>query len=284
MGVVANITLPPIVFTPYFTSGTRAITLAWIRGLTISIGIIAALVLNSTVYPRLCRVMFLDSACRTVGLLAQLYTNLSRDLFQHGVNSSWSDKRRRLKLEWHVRNDLHRMSILVATMNDELSLVPKPMRRYRQIIAALQRFLDLLTGLRKIREHIPRKTTVISAVEERREFVSCVCVSLFACEQVFGARHPLPQFLPSARQALGHLQRHVEEQIRRAREELKSGTSGLSVVYALAETNVLADIVDAIKELLLLCRQLFGTTAWFDYKRVGLTAMISVHEEVGSQL
>ena len=32
--------------------------------------------------------------------------------------------------------------------------------------------LDLLTGLRKIRENIPRKITVYDVLKERREFVS----------------------------------------------------------------------------------------------------------------
>jgi hypothetical protein len=32
--------------------------------------------------------------------------------------------------------------------------------------------LDLMTGLRKIRENIPRKITVTDVTKERREFVS----------------------------------------------------------------------------------------------------------------
>ena len=36
----------------------------------------------------------------------------------------------------------------------------------------MQKLLDLMTGLRKIRENIPRRQTVSSVFKERREFVS----------------------------------------------------------------------------------------------------------------
>lgn len=36
----------------------------------------------------------------------------------------------------------------------------------------MQKLLDLMTGLRKIRENIPRRETVAYVFKERREFVS----------------------------------------------------------------------------------------------------------------
>ncbi len=39
-------------------------------------------------------------------------------------------------------------------------------------MTALQNMLDVMTGLRKIRENIPRKITVADVFKERREFVS----------------------------------------------------------------------------------------------------------------
>src|ERR1700727_2608544 len=91
--------------------------------------------------------------------------------------------------------------------------------------------------------------------------ISCICVSLFACEQVFRARQPLPQFLPSSKQALKRLEIHVEERIRQAREA-NGNVMGLSLVYAFAESEVMEDIVDTLEELLEISRQLFGTSAW----------------------
>jgi len=135
------------------------------------------------------------------------------------------------------------------------------MRRYGQVVQKLQKILDLMTGLRNVRENIPRKETVVSVFKQRRELISCICVSLFACEQVFRARQPLPQFLPSSKQALKTLEIHIEDRIRRAREA-NGMVMGLSLVYAFAESEVMEDIVDTLEELLDLSRQLFGTSAW----------------------
>ena len=48
----------------------------------------------------------------------------------------------------------------------------KPLRHYRDIVVTMQKLLDLMTGLRKIRENIPRKETVSNVFKERRDFVS----------------------------------------------------------------------------------------------------------------
>jgi len=188
--------------------------------------------------------------------------SLCRDMFDHPHLSFMPhEKRKTLKLEVQIRNALHRLTLLITTMNDELSLVPKPMGRYGQVVQKLQKILDLMTGLRKVRENIPRKETVVPVFKQRRELMSCICVSLFACEQVFRARRPLPQFLPSSRKALKTLEICVEERIRKAREA-DGILMGLSLVYAFAEKEVMEGVVDALEELLDLSRQLFGTSAW----------------------
>lgn len=51
------------------------------------------------------------------------------------------------------------------------SNIQKPLSHYREVVTIIQKLLDLLTGLRKIRENIPRKETVSSVFHERREFV-----------------------------------------------------------------------------------------------------------------
>ena len=45
-------------------------------------------------------------------------------------------------------------------------------RHYREIVVVLQKLLDLMTGLRKVKGNIPSgKETVVSVFKERREFV-----------------------------------------------------------------------------------------------------------------
>ncbi|KAJ8515521.1 hypothetical protein ONZ45_g7066 [Pleurotus djamor] len=285
LGVVSSITLPPLTFMTYFNPDIQPsqIVLVALRGAMIATGIIAALFVNSAFFPRHCRALFLNNTGRTIGLISQLYLTLSRtvgsDLFSNAMMSSVLEKQKVLKIEVGVRNALHRMNLLIITMSDELSLVPKPMKRYRQIVTVLQKLLDLLTALRKIREKIPRKETVTAVAAQRREFVSCVCISLFAAEQVFRARQSLPQFLPSPRQALTTLEHHVEDRIRQARAE-EVHSLGLAVVYTFAETDVLRELVETLDDLLELSRQLFGTSAWYT-SQVDMTVMSWMHEEIG---
>jgi len=263
LGVVASVTLPPVVLSQYIATSltTSTIDLAFYRGLAISIGIIAALSMNSLVFPRHCRVLFLQQSGRTLGLLSQLYHLLSRDTLHRSRVFGPNDKKKVLKLELQIRNALHRSGALITTMHDELSLVPKPMRHYRRLIDKLQKVLDLMTGLRKVRENIPRQVTITAVFKERREFVSRICIALFACEHVFKTRQPLPQYLPSARQALEIVANCIEAQLQRAVEE-DSQLRGLPMIYSIAEREVMMDLVDTVEDVSELCRELFGTSVW----------------------
>jgi hypothetical protein len=82
------------------------------------------------------------------------------------------DKRQIFKLEMGNKKILDRMSNILITMEHELSLVPKPMKKYRKIATILERLLDLMIGLREVREKIPRKETVSALLSTRRELVS----------------------------------------------------------------------------------------------------------------
>jgi len=180
-----------------------------------------------------------------------------RDLFSKYHSHTHRERKKLLKLELHIRNTLARLSALIVAMDDELSLMPKPMSKYRKTVEMLQDILDIMTGIRKIRENIPTET-VSSVLNERREFVSTVCLTLYATEHAFRARQPLPQFLPSGRTALTKLVSHIDASLRAA----PCHASGLSVVYAIAEREVLHDLVDALDRLLGTCRVLFGTATW----------------------
>jgi len=57
------------------------------------------------------------------------------------------------------------------------------------------------------------------------------------------------------------LQGRVEETLHKARQA-NPHAMGLSLVFAFAESEVLKDLVETLEELLDLCRQLFGSSAW----------------------
>ena len=119
------------------------IVLASYRAAMIAAGIVAALIVNTVLWPRHCRVLFLESTSQTLGLLSQLYLMLgrsvhlalvcfihiliviaSRDLFLRSLSYHPRDHRKLVKLELHIRNSLSRLSALIVTMDDELSLMP----------------------------------------------------------------------------------------------------------------------------------------------------------------
>ncbi|KAL1705659.1 hypothetical protein EV121DRAFT_279390 [Schizophyllum commune] len=284
LGVVGSITLPPLILLKYIVPNveTSDIMLAVQRCITIVAGIVAAQAINS-IFPRHCRVLFLDGTSRTLQLMSELYMVLSRDLFNSGHLASPQEKRKTIKLELSIRNSLHRLSLLMATMNDELSLVPKPMRRYRRLLGILQNLLDVLSGIRKARENIPRRETVNAVIAQRRELVSCVCISFFACEQVYRGRQPLPQYLPSSRQAVRTLERHIEEHIKETRDNESIEALGLSLIYAFAEIDLLRDLAERLEDLLDVTKQLFGSHSWFMLDESGdMTIRMATHDRVGS--
>jgi hypothetical protein len=59
------------------------------------------------------------------------------------------------------------------------------------------------------------------------------------------------------------LEREVEEQLVQSHQG-DPDSLGMSLVYIFAELDLLAELVDAIDELVDLTRQLFGTSAWLD--------------------
>lgn len=102
------------------------------------------------------------------------------------------DKLKYLKLEVQTRKNLSGLSLLIVTMRDELSLLPvsahrplplcsvltevvqKPVKLYQQAVQRLQKLLDLMTGLRQVRENIPRKDSVACVFKQQRELVRAI--------------------------------------------------------------------------------------------------------------
>jgi len=263
LGVVINVTLGPIAFEEYIQRhlNVSVLWLATLRGLMIIGGIVSAIIVNHTFYPRHCRVLFLTGTGRTLSVLNQLYLTMGRDLYQHGTQVSYTPctKRPILKLEIQCRNSLHQLSLVLKAMNDELSWVPKPTRKYHEAVFLMQRLLDIMTGLRKVREDVPREEAIVNVLSERRDMISCICIGLFACENAFRGRQPIPQFLPSARSALNKLELKVRNALYLSQ---KGRRMGLSPAYALVEGEIMKAMVVTLEAMTELCRALFGSAEW----------------------
>lgn len=77
---------------------------------------------------------------------------------------------------------------------------------------ALEKALNLLSGLRAIREHIPRKS-VVEVLPERTELVSSILITMHAISHSLHNHLSVPQLLPNPQAALEHLVTAMEEQI-----------------------------------------------------------------------
>ncbi len=94
--------------------------------------------------------------------------------------------------------------------------------------------------------------------------MSCVCITLYACQHAFKAREPLPQFIPSTRHALQLLENQIQQHIFQLQEE-NFNSMGLSLVNTFAEQKVMQSMVDTLEDLLKLTSTLFGTSTWLTY-------------------
>ncbi|KDQ12279.1 hypothetical protein BOTBODRAFT_161808 [Botryobasidium botryosum FD-172 SS1] len=260
-GVVFSITLPPILLTNYGTEVSSIAVLAVYRASTIAIGIVAAILINHFIYPRHSRVLFLLQTGKLLGQITDHYISLSRHMFQNGFLYPSRSRKEHARKELEMRRTLIRQKEILRAMDLEISLLPKPMRVYRNTIDTIQRILDILTGLRRIRENVPKRGTIRDLLPERQSLVSAICLTLYACEHAFRSRQSLPQFLPSARHALVQLVSEKEARLQVEHDDDPHALS-LSEVFSLAENEAMEELTESMEALEALSRTLFGTSSW----------------------
>ncbi|KAJ1309455.1 hypothetical protein OPQ81_006231 [Rhizoctonia solani] len=253
VGVVASVTIPPVLFIPYLDIGHASMLhLAGLRTLQISIGIIAAIVINHILFPKHARVMFLSGMAKVLEDTRELYGGLSRrtlsDLPRSRSRSRPGSVRGPVstqpithsstaKLELRVRELVAREKMYLSQMEHEISLMPKPTPSYRAATNYAQRLVDLIAGLRRIRENVPHMA-IDPVLVHRQRAASCITLALFACEHAFRSRRALPQVLPS------------------------SEARATDIGYVMAENEVIEEMVRAVEGLVQVTRGLFGTSAW----------------------
>ncbi|CAE6441134.1 unnamed protein product [Rhizoctonia solani] len=255
VGVVASITMPPIVFSPYLgLPHPSVIRLAALRGAQVSIGIIAAILINHFLFPRHCRVMFLEGMAAVLAKQTRLFLHLSQRTLNEAARTR-NGMVRGAKMDLKLREMIAREKLLLNQMEHEVSLMPKPTKLYRDGTETVQRIADLMSGLRRIRENVPQREAIHQVLQHRQHTISCICIVLFTCEHAFRSRQPLPQILPSPRKAFDELRREMMD-------TLQSAPRATDVAYAIAENEVYDELIDALETLITITRELFGTNAW----------------------
>ncbi|KAL7415885.1 Fusaric acid resistance protein-like-domain-containing protein [Mrakia frigida] len=286
VGIVASITIPPILYIPYLgLPHSSVIDIALKRTSDVCIGIAAAVLATEFIFPSHAKILFLSSVASALDDLTQLYLAMSRELLSAGdynFDQSSSDK-----IERSIEITLGRCSAHLTSLRVEITLIHKPIRIYRRVIQSVQRLSDLLISIAVIREKIPREKTVTRVLQQRKDLVSSILVHLFACSHAFRSRLPLPQFLPSPREAVRQWEMKALEGLL-APEDRPTGNGDVGEVallrsssrenpgplhrdaaflYAFAEAQALEEVIKVVEEITELSRALFGSSTFFQDQR-----------------
>lgn len=207
---------------------------------------------------------------------------MSRDLLRPSLVYQTNNKQYPV-LESAVRARIARSRMLVDIQTREISLLPRPIKLYSEVIDLAERLIETFTEVRILRFQLPRKATVLDVLPIRRELVSAILINLWACGQAFRSRSPLPQLLPSPRVPLGEVMdatdcHAFEVRSMRARENRRrqkgergrgrergsgytlgdeadeedwneSGRAELAVLYGMAENEALGEAITTIDEV-----------------------------------
>ncbi|KAL7422678.1 hypothetical protein Q5752_001969 [Cryptotrichosporon argae] len=278
-GVVAGLTLSPVMFIPYLglADGQSDWMIAWTRFVDIVIGIVGAVLVGTGLWPIHARVQYFRAVSGTLKQVTEYYLRMSRDNLRPSLVYQANFKQHTV-LEGNVRTNIQRSRAFVQIQKQEISLLPRPIKLYSEIIDLVERLTEVFGEIRTLRFSVPRKATVLDVLSIRRELVSSILVNLWACAQAFHTRSPLPQFLPSCRAPLAELMDVVDEQARlvrlrrRAATQLPAGdghehaeeerSEEMAVMYGMAENEALGEVCNIVDELLAAARTLFGTQAF----------------------
>ncbi|KDN37443.1 hypothetical protein RSAG8_10178, partial [Rhizoctonia solani AG-8 WAC10335] len=93
-----------------------------------------------------------------------------------------------------------------------------------------------------------------SVFTHRKRVDSCITLALYACEHASCSRRGMPQVLPSSRKALDTLNNELTD-------TLQSEARATDIGYAMAENEVIEEVVRTVEGLVRVTRDLFGTRA-----------------------
>ncbi|WVF67982.1 hypothetical protein IAT40_002744 [Kwoniella sp. CBS 6097] len=302
LGVQTGITLPPLLFITYlgYANGQSDFELAWYRFTEIIIGTAAAVLFGTSVWPVHARVQYFRAVSGTMERITEFYLRMSRDLVRSSLVYRVDDKQYDT-LEAKIKRDLTLSRTLISIQRQEISLLPRPVKLYSEIIDASERLLETLVEIRMLRFSVPRKATVLDVLPIRRELISTILINLWACGHAFQSRSPLPQFLPSPRSPLAELMEVTDEHARdmrafrhtyvdgegktrergralggtamereRSASPAVSGTSSatyqaeMAILYAMAENEALGEVCNILEEIVAAAKTLFGSQSFLD--------------------
>lgn len=169
-----------------------------------------------------------------------------------------SDTKRYDQLESAVRAQITSCRSLIRIQRNEISLLPRPVKLYSEVVDASERLIESLAEIRLLRFSVPRKPAVFDVMPLRRELVSAILINLWALNQCFRSRSPLPQCLPSPRIALEGIMASLDD-LARSDSSQKDGEvtetqsimarDQLGILYGMAENEAIGELCTILDEV-----------------------------------
>ena len=82
------------------------------------------------------------------------------------------DNKQYNRIESEVRTHVATSRTLVEIQRKEVSLLPRPVKLYSEIVDATERLIEAMAEVRVLRFSVPRKATVLDIMPLRRDLVS----------------------------------------------------------------------------------------------------------------
>lgn len=291
-GVVGCLSFTVVSLSAYTEGGYPSIvTIAWTRGLTFVVGLVAALTVNWVLWPFVARhelrkslsSMMLHSAILYRGVIAKYI------YYTKGEEPGPKDVARSEMLEGRLREGFVRMRQLMELTRHEMRLrAPFNPLPYSALITACESFFEHLVQVRQSSLYFQPTmlhsdpAAIAALTVPRRDAVAVILMNLYVLASALRADRPVPLYLPSAAVARMRLLDCMDvveaEHARRLEADGKAEGSGeeggkgfghvegkgrrWADVYQYAFSGALTDIVENLQEMQRYTKEVCGEVGW----------------------
>ncbi|KAI9264352.1 Fusaric acid resistance protein-like-domain-containing protein [Phascolomyces articulosus] len=216
-GIVVLITYVAVALTRYAqpVPGESIATGVWKRMVTVIVGIIVAMLLNSAVWPFIARHATRRSVSSISNHLGEYYSFLVGAFLYNDLSTAPPevDIKRCTKMEKKIQASINATSVLLELTDHEPRLKgPFPKEIYREMVNSSQAILDNLGSIRVALLQMPWIVKLDVCNQQhymyRRDMVAALMLHFYTISCSLASKIPLPVYLPSMRAARARILDH----------------------------------------------------------------------------
>ncbi|KAI8368926.1 hypothetical protein BD560DRAFT_398090 [Blakeslea trispora] len=187
----------------------------WKRTITLIVGVCAALLLNSLIWPFVARHMVRKSVAACMSSLEDYYTYVMGTFLYHDPQTipSEADINRGIKMENKIQSAIDACSVMLElTDNEPRFRGPFPKLFYKEMIVSMRNLLDRLLSIRVALLQMPLvvKHDICKQAYhmDRRDMIASILLCFHTLSASLRSKTPLPVYMPSARAIRRKLMEH----------------------------------------------------------------------------